>query len=348
MDKNNRYLNLDDKNPVGRPKLASRETKNRSLIIAGLSFVAVLLLLVFGYGTLFGFKNNRLLASINKTNKIRENILISQINPLIKDITLKEGTSRKVYLTVLPSDATDKSIEYKSNDPKIAIVDKNGKVTAISFGKTKVVAKTKDGSNKIAEFNINVVKDGSGSCDFTSLEKINNNIDYSIECDNAKVKEIQYSINNGGFNKLLTKKLNDTVAMSKKNLENSDIVFKVVYYPNNSKITKYKTKKISFKKTTTKNIDGVCNLNIVEVGTNSAKYDITCDNATVSKIAYKVGNGSYVGLDSSSLADTIIFEESDVTRVIYFSVEYIIDKTNIKKTVTDSGIIQKSNNIKDY
>jgi anti-sigma28 factor (negative regulator of flagellin synthesis) len=55
---------------------------------------------------------------------------------------------------------------------------------------------------------------------------------------------------------------------------------------------------------------------------NQARYDVTCKNASVNKIAYKIGNGSYVGLDSSSLADVVLFEESDVTRVIYFNLEY--------------------------
>ncbi len=344
MKRDVEYLDFEDKNPVGRPRLASKETKRKSLVIAGLSFLAVLLLIVFGYGTLFGYKNNYLLATINKKEKVKENILISDIKPLIKDITLKENTKRKVYLTVLPSNATNKLIEYKSLDETVAIVDNNGKVTAISPGKTKIVARTKDGSSKTTEFNITVLKDGTGVCKFSNLEKLNNKINYSIKCDNAKVKEIQYSINSKDYNKLLTKKLNDTVNISENDLKNSEIIFKVIYYPNNSKITKYKTKKISFKKTTTKKIDGACMLDIIQVDINSAKYDITCNNATVSKIAYKIGNGSYVGLNSSNLADTIIFEESNVTRVLYFNVEYIIDGTNNKKTVTDSGVIQKSEN----
>ena len=51
------YLGFDDdteKKKVGRPRLASKETKKKSLIIAGLSFFGVTLLLVFGYGSLFG------------------------------------------------------------------------------------------------------------------------------------------------------------------------------------------------------------------------------------------------------------------------------------------------------
>ena len=343
-DKGDFFNNEEDKNPVGRPRLADKETKRKSLIIATISFVTVLLLIVFGYGTLFGFKSNDLIGRIVREDKSNKKVLISEIKPLVKDITLKENTARKVYLTVLPSSATNKSIKYESLDPTIAEVDKNGKVTALSPGKTKIVATTLDSSNKTAEFNIKVLKDGSGYCSFSSLSKRYNGIDYSISCDNAKVKEIQYSIDDGNYNKLLTKKLNDTVPFNEKQLE-KNITFKVIYYPNNSKVAKYKLRKFSGKNiTTTKALSGTCNLTIKEVESNSVKYDVTCENASVSKLAYKIGNGSYVGLDPSSLADTIIFEESDVTRVIYFSVEYTIDGTNSVKSVSKSGVIQAKTN----
>ena len=345
MKKEGEFFSSDkDKNPVGRPRLADKETKRKSLIIATISFVAVLLLIVFGYGTLFGFKSNDLIGRIVREDKNGKKILITEIKPLVKDITLKENTARKVYLTVLPSSATNKSIKYESMDPSIAEVDKNGKVTALSPGKAKIVATTLDGSNKTAKFNIKVLKDGSGYCSFSSLTKKYNGIDYSISCDNAKVKEIQYSIDDGNYNKLLTKKLNDTVPFSEKQLK-GDITFKVIYYPNNSKVTKYKLRKFSGKNvTTTKALSGTCDLTIKEVETNSAKYDVTCENASVSKLAYKIGNGSYVGLEPSSLADTVIFEESDVTRVIYFNVEYIVDGTTSVKSISKSGVIQAKTN----
>ena len=345
MKKEGEFFGSDiDKNPVGRPRLADKETKRKSLIIATISFVAVLLLIVFGYGTLFGFKSNDLIGRIVREDKNGKKVLITEIKPLVKDITLKENTARKVYLTVLPSSATNKSIKYESMDPSIAEVDKNGKVTALSPGKTKIVATTLDGSNKTAKFNIKVLKDGSGYCSFSSLTKKYNGIDYSINCDNAKVKEIQYSIDDGNYNKLLTKKLNDTVPFSEKQLE-GNISFKVIYYPNNSKVAKYKLRKFSGKNvTTTKALSGTCDLTIKEVEANSAKYDVTCENASVSKLAYKIGNGSYVGLDPSSLADTVIFEESDVTRVIYFNVEYAIDGTTNIKSVSKSSVIQAKAN----
>ena len=82
------YLGFDDdeKLKVGRPKLADKKTKRNSLIVASLSFVFVILLLIFGYGTLFGFKDINLKGSIVNKNE-SDNILVEDIKPLVNDIT---------------------------------------------------------------------------------------------------------------------------------------------------------------------------------------------------------------------------------------------------------------------
>lgn len=335
------YLGFDEeeKRKVGRPKLADNKTKKKSLIIASVSFVFVILLLIFGYGTLFGFKNLNLKGSVAK-NETGKTTLVEEIKPLVKDITIKAGTARKAYLTVLPASATNKNINYSSSDETNAIVDDNGKVVGISVGNATITATTKDGSNLSTNFNVKVIKNADGKCTFTSLSKISDGVEYATSCSNAKVKEIQYKIGNDNYKKLLTKKTNDVVKFSKEQMQEK-ITFKIVYYPNNSKMTRYETKTLEEVKKTTKAPSGSCNLQIKEVKTSSARYDITCDNASVTKIAYKIGDGSYVGIDTSSLADTVLFEESDVTRIIYFNVEYNIDGTNKIKTLSQSSIIEK-------
>lgn len=335
------YLGFDDdeKLKVGRPKLADKKTKRNSLIVASLSFVFVILLLIFGYGTLFGFKDINLKGSIVNKNE-SDNILVEDIKPLVNDITLKTGTARKLYLTVLPASANDKSITYISSNPDVASVDKTGKVVGISVGNAHITATTNDGSNLSTTFNVKVIANTEGKCSFTSLSKISDGVTYQAECKNAKIKEIQYKVGNDNFETLLTKKMSDEINFSKEQLK-KEITLKVVYYPNNSKITRYETKSIKPEKTTTKGKSGACILDIKDVKPNSARYDVTCKNASVSKIAYKIGNGSYVGIDSSSLADTVIFEESDVTRVIYFVIEYSVDGEKKVNTITKSSIIGK-------
>ncbi len=335
------YLGFEDdsKNPVGRPKLADKKTKKKSLIIAGISFTFVILLLIFGYGTLFGFRNLNLKGAIVQNN-ISQNVLVDEISPLVKDITLKVGTARKAYLTVLPANATNKDIIYESSDKNVAIVDAGGKITGTGVGNAIITATTKDGSNLNTEFNVKVIKNAEGKCSFTSLARTSEGISYIADCKNAKIKEIQYKVGNENYEKLLTKKVSDEVRFSKKQL-NKSITFKVVYYPNNSKVSKYHTKTIKSEIKTTSKINGSCDLQIKDVKANQARYDVTCKNASVNKIAYKIGNGSYVGLDSSSLADVVLFEESDVTRVIYFNLEYVVDGTTSVRTISKSSIIEK-------
>ncbi len=334
------YLGFEDnsKNPVGRPKLADKKTKKKSLIIASVSFGFVILLLIFGYGTLFGFRNLNLKGSV--TNLSSDDVLVQEISPLVQDITLKVGTARKLYLTVLPANAGNKNIEYTSSDEKIAVVDKNGKVTGMSAGNVVITAFTKDGSQLSTEFNVKVIKNAEGKCSFTSLSKTSDGISYSIGCNNAKIKEIQYKVGTENYEKLLTKKSSDEVKFSNKQIKKG-ITFKVVYYANNSKVSKYSVKTIESSNVKKTEPSGSCILNLKDVKANQAKYDITCNNASVTKIAYKIGNGSYIGLDASSLADTVLFEESDVTRVIYFNVEYKIDGTNKLNTITKSTIIER-------
>ena len=58
---------------------------------------------------------------------------------------LNNGTSFTITATVLPEDASDKTVIWTSANSKIAKVDANGKVTAISRGFTEITATTRDG-----------------------------------------------------------------------------------------------------------------------------------------------------------------------------------------------------------
>lgn len=66
-----------------------------------------------------------------------------------------KGASIKLKATVLPENASDKSVTWKSKDKKIATVDGKGKVTAVGNGSTRITVTTKDGK-KTAECTIKV------------------------------------------------------------------------------------------------------------------------------------------------------------------------------------------------
>lgn len=62
------------------------------------------------------------------------------------EMSLKEGESETLTATVKPDNATDKTVTWSTSDASIAIVDANGKVTAIKEGTATITAKVGDKS----------------------------------------------------------------------------------------------------------------------------------------------------------------------------------------------------------
>lgn len=70
-------------------------------------------------------------------------------------LSLVEGSTETLTATVTPSDATNKSISWKSSDAATATVDSNGKVTAVKAGSATITVTTTDGS-KMATCSVTV------------------------------------------------------------------------------------------------------------------------------------------------------------------------------------------------
>lgn len=61
------------------------------------------------------------------------------------ELTLIEDEKATLIATVSPEDATDKSVEWSSDNPEVASVDENGEVTAKTAGTATITVTTKDG-----------------------------------------------------------------------------------------------------------------------------------------------------------------------------------------------------------
>ncbi len=70
-------------------------------------------------------------------------------------LELIEGKTQTLTATVVPQDATNKTVTWKSNKPTIATVDNKGKVTAIKKGIATITVTTTDG-NKTATCKVTV------------------------------------------------------------------------------------------------------------------------------------------------------------------------------------------------
>lgn len=63
-------------------------------------------------------------------------------------LEMRKGESETIEAIILPSDATDKSVSWRSDNEAVATVDSQGKVTAVSSGSANIVAVTKDGQKE--------------------------------------------------------------------------------------------------------------------------------------------------------------------------------------------------------
>ncbi|MBU5370365.1 Ig-like domain-containing protein [Enterococcus avium] len=70
-------------------------------------------------------------------------------------LTLEVGANETLSATVVPSDASDKSVQYSSSNTTIATVTPvQGKVTAIAAGTATVTAKTVNGKTATCEVTV--------------------------------------------------------------------------------------------------------------------------------------------------------------------------------------------------
>ena len=71
---------------------------------------------------------------------------VSSVSVSPSSLALKTGESRNIIATVLPADASNKSVTWSSDNPNIVTVDNAGKVTALVAGTATITVKTEDGS----------------------------------------------------------------------------------------------------------------------------------------------------------------------------------------------------------
>ena len=83
-------------------------------------------------------------------------ILASSVSLDESNVSLTEGMALQLTATVLPEDATDKSVTWTCSDGTVATVDENGLVTAVAAGTATITATTNDGSALAATCQVTV------------------------------------------------------------------------------------------------------------------------------------------------------------------------------------------------
>ena len=93
----------------------------------------------------------------SNTEDKEEIVGVSDVTLNKTSLNLVTGDSESLVSTIIPSNATNKNVEWISGNTEVATVDTNGKVTAISAGSATITVKTKDGA-KVATCKVTVKK----------------------------------------------------------------------------------------------------------------------------------------------------------------------------------------------
>ena len=91
-------------------------------------------------GNLEGVYSDELTVTLNTTV---ENVTLESTT-----LKLEKGSSKKLTATISPQNATNKEVEWKSEDEDIATVSDDGTIKALKVGDTTITVTTKDGGKK--------------------------------------------------------------------------------------------------------------------------------------------------------------------------------------------------------
>ena len=86
-----------------------------------------------------------LIATYSCKKEKDKSVAVTEVRLNKASVTLVEGNTEELMATVMPENATDKGIEWTSNNESVATVSPTGLVTAIKDGKATITVKTNDG-----------------------------------------------------------------------------------------------------------------------------------------------------------------------------------------------------------
>ncbi len=269
----------------------SHNNYRKSLIVC-LFFCCVIFLLIF------------LSFHFDKTNSKKE-ILVENIYLSDKNLNMVVGDIVRIFVTVEPSDATNKEVTWESSNTGIVKVDKNGVVQAVKNGTATITVTTKDG-NKKATCNVQVntmpsiIPVQSVILDKTSLnikpgEKVTLNA--TIEPSDATNKEVIWESSDSN---IATVDKNGVVQV----LKNGTATITVTTKDGNKKAT--------------------CNVQV-----NTTPSTIPVQSVSLNKTSLSIGQGEKVTLNAT-------IEPSDATNK---EVTWESSDSNIA-TVDKNGVVQ--------
>ena len=222
-------------------------------------------------------------SSTEPTTTEPTDIKVNSIKLNTDDYVMYSKQYVQLKATVLPNNAYNKSVIWKSSNSKIATVDNDGKVKALKVGNAIITATSTDGSNVSAQCKIKVVQR------VTKIKLNKSIINLSKKGKTAKLKATVYPSN--AYNKSVTWKSNNT---------------KVVTVDKNGKIKATTNKGTTYVNATAKDGSKIRTRVLVVVGEKVKKITLNKTSVTLNrgaknrtfqlKKAIKNKNATYKGV----------------------------------------------------
>lgn len=116
--------------------------------VQNLTALLLVLILSFWFGAIPAAAANTAMSPA-ATSKNKTNVLPTKVTLNKGTMTLMVGKSETLKATVLPYNASDKTVSWQSSNPSVASVDNKGRVSGKKPGNARITAKTRQG-NKTA------------------------------------------------------------------------------------------------------------------------------------------------------------------------------------------------------
>lgn len=231
-----------------------------------------------------------------------KSVAVTEVRLNKASVTLVEGDTDELMATVMPENATDKGIEWTSNNESVATVSPTGLVTAIKDGKATITVKTNDGGF-------------SAVCEVTVNKKI-------IPVSEVELNKIELTLDEGKEEKLVVTVKPDDATDKSVVWESSNAAVATVDQEGLVKAVKDGTAEITAK--TKDGVSAVCKVTVnkkvipvTEVQLNKEAMDlmegdevklvvtVKPDDATDKSVVWESSNENVVTVDQEGLVKAV-------------------------------------------
>ena len=143
-----------------------------------------------------------LIATYSCKKEKDKSVAVTEVRLNKASVTLVEGDTDELMATVMPENATDKGIEWKSSDESVATVSQTGLVTALKEGSSAITVITNDGGFKATcdvTVNKKVIAVTSvvlGNTELTLVEGEEEKLAVAVTPENATDKSVVWESSN--------------------------------------------------------------------------------------------------------------------------------------------------------